>query len=120
MSYRPNNRWRGSNKKVDSKWEGELSEGVLSGCEFKPDKIPYVSSHNYHPDFKTGDIYIEAKGRFEDSAEAKKYIWVRDSLDLHEELVFLFYNPKTPMPRANFRWYTAETILELLNETEEE
>jgi len=128
MGYKPNNKWRGKYRNIDSKWEGELKEGVLCNCEFKPEKVPYVVSHNYHPDFKINNILIEAKGRFIDSAEARKYICIREGLPEGQELVFLFYNYKTPMPRAkkrkdgtkfthgewatknNFRWFTESTI----------
>ena len=129
---RRNNRWRGNYRGADSKWEGELRDGVLKKCEHHPSKIPYVIEHNYTPDFKHKDIYIEAKGRFMDSSEASKYIWIRKRLKKNEELVFLFMKPNTPMPHAkkrkdgtkrthaewaeknNFRWFTEETIEEIL------
>ena len=75
---------------------------------------------------------IEAKGRFMDSAEARKYLFIRDALPFGTELIFLFYNYKTPMPRAkvrkdgtkcthgewasknNFRWFTENTITKIL------
>ena len=69
-----------------------------------------------------------------DSAEARKYLFIRDALPFGTELVFLFYNHKTPMPRAkvrkdgskcthgewasknNFRWFTENTITKILKE----
>ena len=127
-----NNKWRNKYRGADSKWEGELAHGILKDCEHHPDKIPYTIDHNYTPDFKVGNIYIEAKGRFLDSSEASKYVWIRKKLPEGTELVFLFYNPKTPMPHARkrkdgtkrshaewadkneFRWFTEETIEEIL------
>lgn len=71
---------------------------------------------------------IETKGRFRDSAEARKYIDVRAGLPDDTQLVFVFYNPKTPMPNARkradgtkmthgawaekngFVYYTADTV----------
>jgi|APSaa5957512535_1039671.scaffolds.fasta_scaffold02409_2 hypothetical protein len=136
MGYKPNNKWRSQFKDADSKWEGELKEGILNCCDFKPDKMAYSIPHHYHPDFKIGDILIEAKGRFMDSAEARKYLYVRDYLPEGEELVFLFYNYKTPMPQAKkrkdgtkfthgewatknkFRWFTESTITKILMKKE--
>lgn len=129
---RRNNKWRGKYRGADSKWEGELRDGVLKKCEYHPSKISYVIEHNYTPDFKHKDIYIEAKGRFMDSSEASKYIWIRKRLKKNKELVFLFMKPNTPMPHAKkrkdgtkrthaewaeknyFRWFTEETIKEIL------
>ena len=127
-----NNKWRGKYRGADSKWEGELSVGVLKNCEHHPDKVEYVVEHNYTPDFKHKDILIEAKGRFMDSSEAAKYVWIRKKLPEGIELVFLFMKPSCAMPHArkrkdgtkrthaewaeknNFRWFTEETIKEIL------
>jgi len=127
-----NNKWRVQYRGADSKWEGELSVGVMKDCEHHPDKMPYTVEHNYTPDFKSKKYIIEAKGRFMDSTEAAKYKWIRKSLPDHIELVFLFMKPNTPMPHAkvrkdgtkrshaewaeknNFRWFTEETIKEIL------
>ena len=132
MGYKPNNSWKGKVRKADSKWEGELRDGILSSCEYHPEKIPYTIDHHYHPDFKIGETLVEAKGRFIDSAEARKYLYIRDALPFGTELVFLFYNYKTPMPRAKvrkdgtkhthgewaskngFRWFTESTITKIL------
>lgn len=127
-----NRRWRKGAQKADSKWEGELRDTVLKSCDYHPDRIPYTIEHTYQPDFKTGEILIEAKGRFMDSSEAAKYVWVRKALPEGVELIFLFYNPETPMPNAkvrkdgtkrthrewavknNFRWFTKDNIREVL------
>ena len=75
-------------------------------------------------------ILLEAKGRFWDHAEYSKYIWLRKSLPINTELVFLFQKPEAPMPGAKrrkdgtkrshaewanknkFTWYTEETLPE--------
>jgi hypothetical protein len=94
-------------KGYDSWFEYELHLGVLSACSFHKHKIQYVQHKVYEPDFTVetdkGIIYIEVKGRFRDSAEARKYVDIRESLKDTEELVFLFYDPNTPMPRARRR-----------------
>lgn len=131
--------WMAKQRKADSVWEADLRDGVLKGCGYHDSKIPYTVRHKYIPDFrfyskKLGKtIYIEAKGRFSDNAEASKYKWVRETLEgTAEELVFLFYDPNKPMPHAKkrkdgtklshgewaekngFKHYTAETIKEIL------
>ena len=107
----------------------------MTKCDFQGEKVQYTIPHKYTPDFITpdGKILIEAKGRFVDSAEASKYKWIREVLPEGVELVFLFYNYKTPMPGAKtrkkcgtkrthgewaetngFRWYTKASIGEIL------
>ena len=129
-------------KGYDSWFEYELHIGVLKDCKYHTDTIEYIQKKTYEPDFKIGNFLIEAKGRFRDSEEARKYVDIRNSLqvddinDVEKELVFVFYHPDTPMPRARrrndgtkftmaewadkngFRYYTVETVTELLTEAE--
>jgi hypothetical protein len=71
--------------------------------------ISYVQERKYEPDFiyyPDDDftvVYIEAKGRFRDSQEARKYVDVVKSLEAFEELVMVFADPDKPMPRARKR-----------------
>ena len=122
-------------KGYDSWFEYELHTGVLKPCQYHTGLVHYTQKKIYEPDFAIGDFLIEAKGRFRDSEEARKYVDIRNSL-IHEELVFVFYHPDTQMPRARrrndgnkftmsewankkgFRYYTVETITELLKEAE--
>jgi hypothetical protein len=119
-------------KGYDSNWEYELHSGILDAWEFHVDKVEYTVAHKYEPDFvKEIDgkkILLEAKGRFWDSAEYSKYIWVAKVLPADTELVFLFANPNAPMPAAkvrkdgtrrshgewasanNFRWFSEDSI----------
>ena len=98
-------------------------------------KLYYTVTSGYEPDFVVWNddgttTYVEAKGRFRDATEARKYRAVRDSLKPTEELVFIFQNPNVAMPNTskrrdgtkysisewadkyNFTWYTAETVPE--------
>lgn len=128
-----NRKWMAGAAKADSKWEGKLRDTLLSECDYHGGKIPYFVEHTYEPDFTSGNIIIEAKGRFRERSEATKYIWVRNSLEgSGRELVFLFYNPYTAFPHAKvrkngtkmthaewadkngFRWFTEQTIKEIL------
>jgi len=116
----------------DSKWEYELHTGPLKDWEIHLDKIEYTIHHTYTPDFVREldgkKILLEAKGRFWDSAEYSKYIWISKALPDGYELVFLFANPNAPMPQAkkrkdgtkrshsewaeanNFKWYDETTL----------
>ena len=118
--------------KFHSKFEKELFY-LLSGCAYHTDdRIKYEIPKVYEPDFiyrtKSNTIYIEAKGRFRTSEEARKYVHISKRLRQKEKLVFLFQNPNTPMPgsrrrkdgtrftmeewanRHGFKWYTIETV----------
>lgn len=119
-------------KQYDSKFEKE-AHALMRGCEYHPSKqIFYFVPRYYEPDFvyttKTKTVWIEAKGRFRTSDEARKYVHIAETLGPKEELVFLFQKPNTPMPgsrrrkdgtrytmeewaaKHGFRWYTLETI----------
>lgn len=119
-------------KGYDSNWEYELHSGILDGWEHHVDKVEYTVEHKYEPDFvrviKGKKILLEAKGRFWDSAEYSKYVWIAKALPDDIELVFLFANPNAPMPQAkvrkdgtkrshaewaeanNFRWFSEDSI----------
>ena len=139
MARRPNAKWKGGFRKVDSKFEKDLLEGVLKDCEFHTERIPYTIEHTYQPDFvhttKDGYTYlIESKGRFMDSSEASKYKWIREALPERTELVFLFQKPTLAFPNAkvrkkcgtkkthlewaelnNFKWFDKNTIKEIVS-----
>lgn len=88
----------------DSFLEVRLNKEMVN-CDWKPPVIPYTTQAEYHPDAQfvtsTGEtILIEIKGHFRTTQEATKYIWVRKALPDNHELVFVFDNPHTPMPRA--------------------
>lgn len=92
-------------KGFDSWLEYDLAQ-VLN-ADYHTKRVPYVQHKHYEPDFimfeagKT--LYIEAKGRFRDKAEARKYIDVKASLEDDCELVFIFQRPTTPMPHSKVR-----------------
>jgi hypothetical protein len=119
-------------KGYDSNWEYQLHSGILDGWEHHVDKVEYTVEHKYEPDFvrviKGKKILLEAKGRFWDSAEYSKYVWIAKALPDDIELVFLFANPNAPMPQAkvrkdgtkrshaewaeanSFRWFSEDSI----------
>ena len=122
----------------DSGFERKLY-AILDPTEanYHPDdcRLYYSIESRYEPDWVVWNddgttTYVEAKGRFRDATEARKYRAVRDSLKPTEELVFIFQNPSVAMPNAgkrrdgtkhsisewadkyDFTWYTAETLPE--------
>tara|TARA_R100001163_G_scaffold1165_3_gene1731 strand:- start:45 stop:512 length:468 start_codon:yes stop_codon:yes gene_type:complete len=119
-------------KGYDSNWEYQLHSGILDGWEHHVDKVEYTVEHKYEPDFvrviNGKKILLEAKGRFWDSAEYSKYVWIAKALPDDIELVFLFANPNAPMPQAkvrkdgtkrshaewaeanSFRWFSEDSI----------
>lgn len=93
----------------DSLLEKNLHETKLTAARFhdRGDRISYTVPHTYEPDFviEKGDkkYIIETKGRFRDSQEARKYIFVQAVLKENEELVFIFQDHTKPMPFAQKR-----------------
>ena len=114
-----------------SKFEVQLSK-LLKDCWYEPKDFikEYTMSSTYLPDFvpkSNPNILIEAKGAFRTRQEAAKYLAVREcNPDI--EIVFVFMNPRTPMPQATkrrdgtkfsmaewadkngFRWFTLKTL----------
>ena len=108
--YRPKkeNMLKGSG--YDSMLEKTLHETKLNSCEFHPkDKqVSYIVPHTYEVDFfleKEGkEFLIETKGRFSDSSEARKYLFIREVLDEEkQELVFIWGKAGTRFPFARKR-----------------
>ncbi|MGL5013795.1 MAG: hypothetical protein ACRC6V_05815 [Bacteroidales bacterium] len=94
----------------DSLLEKRLHEGKLKDCGFhnKELMVEYSVPHSYEPDFtfeKDGKMFlIETKGRFQDSAEARKYLFIREALDEEKfELVFVWQKKGTRFPFARKR-----------------
>ena len=111
---------KGLPKGYDSMLEYRLHQGPLKETKHHPakeDLIPYSITHTYEPDFyfKLGDKFyiIETKGRFRDSAEARKYLFVRQFLKEWKvfkesgckdiEILIIFENSKTAFPFAKKR-----------------
>lgn len=108
--YRPKKEDEIKGTPYDSLLEKRLHEGKLSECEFhnKDYLVSYSVPHTYEPDFiyHKGDMtyLIETKGRFQDSAEARKYLFVREVLDEEKfELVFLWQKKGTAFPFSRKR-----------------
>lgn len=93
----------------DSLFEKQIHERLLPNARFhnKEDKVSYSVPHTYEPDFvldKDGKrFYIETKGRFRDSTEARKYLFVRENLPENSELVFVWEKGNTPFPFSKRR-----------------
>lgn len=94
-------------KGYDSGLEYDLHKDLLSGWNHHTEKLPYVSSHTYEPDFvrEYGErkVFIEVKGRFRENSEAAKYVAVRECLPAKSSLIFIFQDANKPMPFAKKR-----------------
>lgn len=107
-------------KGFDSWLEVDLYNGPLQQSQHHPNKdelIDYQIPHTYSYDFlfnHEDTLYLcESKGRARDSAEMRKYIFVREYLTEWNvfkespykdiELFFIFENSNTPMPFAKKR-----------------
>ena len=102
MKFFKKKRTSGLPKGHDSKLEVDVHD-LIQTLEWKPDKIPYVMTKEYNPDAKIGKYYVEIKGRFRTSDEARKYLFIRDHLPKDAELVFIFSKGSVPMPGAKRR-----------------
>jgi len=109
--------------------EHDLHQGVLQDLPYETLKIPYQIETTYNPDFINEDkkILFEAKGRFDSSKEAAKYVHFRNC-NPEWEIIFIFERPDTPMPHTrkrkdgtryrhcdwadknNFRWCSPTTV----------
>ena len=74
--------------------------------KYEPDKIPFIQpakDRNYIPDFKIGNVYIEAKGKL-DLATRQKMLWFRDS-NPDIRVIFLFQNPDNKLTKRSKTTY---------------
>jgi len=94
-------------KKYDSKLEEELHNTILSDWNKHNMTLDYVIYRTYHPDFTLVNndklLLCEVKGMFWDSSEPKKYISIRQSLDVNTVLFFLFADANKPLSWAKKR-----------------
>jgi hypothetical protein len=107
-------------KGYDSWLELNLHEGPLREAQHHPTKqdlIPYSVPHTYEYDFmfihEDRMFVCEAKGRLRDSADGRRYHFIKDALEDWKlfkesgcsdiEFFFLFENSKTAFPFAKKR-----------------
>lgn len=70
------------------------------GTTYESDKIQYVVTHTYNPDFTIGpNIFIETKGRFL-SADRAKHLYIKQQ---HPEVkvYFLFGNAENKLTKSS-------------------
>lgn len=84
--------------------------GLFNKLRYHGESVDYIepaTSHKYEVDFdfKVGNkkYLVEAKGRFKTTAEANKYLWIREHLVRGTELIFYFDSASTAMPNAKRR-----------------
>ena len=96
-------------KSYRSAFEKKVHAVLGPKWKYEPTQVPYVSSHEYTPDFIHKDevgskhqVLIEVKGYFRTSGEARKYIDIRDS-NPDAMIIFIFTDPEKGMPGAKKR-----------------
>lgn len=102
---KPRKSVRGKAPRPYRSWlEYDLHQGSLKTLPYEPLRIPYQIATTYNPDFvnEAKGILFEAKGRFEDSKEAAKYVHFRNC-NPEWELIFVFERPNLPFPHAKKR-----------------
>jgi len=74
--------------------------------KYEPDKIAFIQpakERNYIPDFKIGNIYIEAKGKL-DLATRQKMLWFREC-NPDVRVIILFQNPDNKIRKTSKTTY---------------
>lgn len=72
--------------------------------KYEVDKIPYISSHTYTPDFKVkADVYVETKGRFLGS-DRSKHLRIKEQQP-HITIIFVFQNPHMTLSKKSKTTY---------------
>ena len=100
------------------------------GFNYEPTAIPYTIPRMYTPDFvfngKETTFYVECKGYFR-AGDTQKYKAIAKSIAWTEELVFILMKPNQKVSKTtkltmaqwcdkhNIKWYTIETLEELIN-----
>ena len=100
------------------------------GFSYEPFQIPYTVHRKYTPDFvyDAGHhlYHIECKGFFR-VGDTQKYKAIVDSLSDTEELIFILMKPNQKVSKTtklsmaqwcdkySIKWYTIETLEELIN-----
>ena len=75
----------------------DLLEELNVDYEYESEKLSYVIEAKYIPDFKIGDVYLEAKGFFpsDQSRKMKAVIKANPELDIR----IIFQNPLTKISK---------------------
>ena len=88
--------------KFRSRLEERVRNKLSDKWGYECEKLCYISEHEYNPDFTSGNVHLEVKGRFRTSGEARKYIDVRRA-NPNCIIIFVFQSDTTPMPGAKRR-----------------
>lgn len=91
-------------KKFKSHFEKDVIDILPEGTLYETEKLEYIVSHKYNPDFKLAEnVYLEAKGFF-DAADRSKHLHIKKQ---HPEVkvYFIFMNPNLKLNRASKTTY---------------
>ena len=66
----------------------DLLDQMKVPYQYESEKLPYLIEANYIPDFKVGDIYLEAKGYWSPADRRKILAVKKDNPDMDLRMVF--------------------------------
>ncbi|MBL40363.1 MAG: hypothetical protein CL761_03435 [Chloroflexi bacterium] len=72
----------------------DLLDQLAVPYQYESEKLPYLIEANYIPDFKVGDIYLEAKGYFPPEQRRKMKAVKESHPDLDIRIIFQSPNNK--------------------------
>jgi hypothetical protein len=75
----------------------DLFEELNVDYEYESEKLSYVIEAKYIPDFKVGDVYLEAKGYFPSDQRRKMKAVKKANPDL--DIRIIFQNPLTKISK---------------------
>lgn len=96
----------GRSVKFRSSFESYVAEDIEKHgrpVQYETERLVYTSQHVYKPDFKLGEIYIEAKGRFEPKDRTKMLAVM--AFNPNKDIRFLFQNPNLKLRKGSKTTY---------------
>ena len=80
----------------------DLLEQLNVDYEYESDKLSYVIEAKYIPDFKVGDVYLEAKGYF--PADQRRKMKAVKKANPELDIRFIFQNPFAQKGALNLKF----------------
>ena len=77
----------------------DLLDQLNVDYEYESEKLSYVIEAKYIPDFKVGDVYLEAKGYFPSDQRRKMKAVKKANPEL--DIRFIFQNPLTKLSKSS-------------------
>ena len=82
----------------------DLLEQLGVDYEYESEKLSYIIEAKYIPDFKVGDVYLEAKGYF--PADQRRKMKAVKKANPELDIRFIFQNPFTKISKRSKTTYS--------------